>query len=214
MGYSYETCLYGKIFLDNIYTYRYVYYMNKKEKMLSAALKLFAADGYENVGIQKIVEAVDVKKPTLYHYFGSKQGLLVALLEQHFEPFLEDLAGIAVYRGDITLTLENIVKVYFRFALASPDLYRFALSLMYSSEQSEARKTMYPFVERQYTILEEVFRRAEQDHGNMRGRSKRYAVTFQGMINSYITTYFYGQVALSDESAYIACKQYMHGIFS
>jgi TetR/AcrR family transcriptional regulator len=188
--------------------------MSKKEELLSAALKLFAADGYENVGIQKIVETVDVKKPTLYYYFGSKQGLLAALLDRHFEPFLEDLVEIAVYRGDITLTLENIVKVYFRFVLASPDLYRFALSLMYSSEQSEARKTMYPFVERQYTILEEVFRQAEQDHGNMRGRSKRYAITFQGMINSYITTYFYGQVALSEESAYIACKQYMHGIFS
>ena len=140
--------------------------------------------------------------------------MLITLLGQYFEPFLKDLAETAVYRGDITLTLENIVKAYFRFAKASPDLYRFALSLMYSSEQSEARKTIFPLVERQYAILEEVFRRAEQDHGNMRGRSKRYAITFLGVINSYITTYFYGQIALSDESAYIACKQYMHGIFS
>lgn len=183
--------------------------------MLSAALKLFAANGYENAGIQKIVEAVGVKKPTLYHYFGSKQGLLVALLESHFEPFLAELTDIAVYRGDITVTLENIVKVYFRFAVASPELYRFALSLMYSSEQSEAWKTMFPFVERQYTILEEVFRHAGQDHGNMQGRSKRYAITFQGMINSYITTYFYApQFVLDAENAYVACRQYMHGIFS
>ncbi len=188
--------------------------MNTKDEMLSAALKLFAADGYENVGIQRIVEAVDVKKPTLYYYFGSKQGLLIALLKRHFDPFLADLATTTVYRGDITLTLENIVRTYFRFALKSPELYRFALSLVCSSEQSEAWKTMYPFVERQYALLEEVFRNAEHDHGNMRGRSKRYAITFQGMINSYITTYFYGQIALSDESAYVACHQFMHGIFS
>ena len=153
--------------------------MSKKEEMLSAALTLFAAEGYENVGIQKIVTAVDVKKPTLYHYFGSKQGLLIALLEQHFDPFLDELKGMAVYRGDMTMTLETIVKAYFRFALSAPDLYRFSLSLMYSSEQSEAWKSIYPYVERQYRILEEVFRRTEQDHGNMRGRSKRYAISFQ-----------------------------------
>ena len=188
--------------------------MGKREEMLAAALELFAAEGYENVGIQKIVVAVDVKKPTLYHYFGSKQGLLAALLEQHFDPFLDELKSLAVYRGDLTLTLETIVKTYFRFALSAPDLYRFALSLMYSSEQSEAWKTIYPYVERQYTILEEVFRHAEQDHGNMRGRSKRYAISFQGMINSYITTFFYGQLALGEESAYLACQQYMYGIFS
>jgi len=182
--------------------------------MLSSALKLFSDDGYENVGVQRIVEAVDVKKPTLYHYFGSKQGLLVALLKKHFDPFLEDLAEIAIYRGDITLTLEEIIKAYFRFALESRNLYRFALSLIYSAEQSEAWKMMCPFVERQHTILEEVFRRAEKDHGNMRGRSKRYAITFLGMINSYITTYFYGQIALCDESAHVACQQYMYGIFS
>jgi len=188
--------------------------MSKKDEMLSAALRLFTENGYENVGIQKIVEAVNVKKPTLYHYFGSKQGLLVTLLKQYFDPFLEDLKQNAVYCGDMTLTMENIVKTYFRFATASPDLYRFALSLMYSSEQSEARKTVFPFIEQQYTVFEDVFRNAEQDHGNMRGRSTRYAVTFLGTINAYITTYFYDHIALNDERAHVACQQYMYGIFS
>ncbi len=189
--------------------------MNKKDEMLSAALLLFTENGYENVGIQKIVEAVSVKKPTLYYYFGSKQGLLVTLLEQYFDPFLEELAQVAVYSGDMTLTLESVVQTYFRFATKSPELYRFAMSLMYSSEQSEARKTVLPFVERQYAILEEVFHSAEQNHGNMSGRSTRYAVTFLGMINAYITTNFYEQqMTLNDERAHVACQQFMYGIFS
>ncbi len=182
--------------------------------MLAAALSLFAAHGYENVGIQRIVEAVGVKKPTLYHYFESKQGLLATLLAQHYDPFLEELSRITVYHGDITFTLQSIVKAYFQFSTASPDLYRFALSLMFSSEQSEARRSVLPFVESQYAKLEAVFRSAEGDHGNMRGRSARYAITFLGMINAYITTYFYDLIPLDDERAYIACQQYMYGIFS
>lgn len=188
--------------------------MTKKEEILFSALNLFASEGYENVGIQKIVSSVQVTKPTLYHYFGSKHGLLEALLEQHFSPFLNRLKTQAHYAGDLTYTLENTVKTYFNFAMVSPDIYRFGLSLMYSSEQSEARKTMQPFVERQYHLLEEVFRAAEQNHGNMRGRSKRYSLTFMGMVNAYITSYFQGQIALSEESAHLACKQFMHGIYS
>ena len=56
--------------------------MDTKTELLTAALKLFATEGYENAGIQKIVDAVNVKKPTLYYYFGNKQGVLVALFRQ------------------------------------------------------------------------------------------------------------------------------------
>lgn len=188
--------------------------MNKKEEMLAVALKLFAAEGYENVGIQKIVAAVNVTKPTLYHYFGSKNGLLVALLDSYFGPFLEGLRQSAVYQKDITLTLERIAKTYFRFAIEQPEFYRLALAMTYAPAESEASKAMYPILEQQYKILANVFLQAEHDHGNMRGRSNRYAITFLGMLNSYITTHFYGYVTLNDESAYLACKQYMHGIFS
>ena len=203
-----------EIFLDKLYTHRYITSMNKKEQMLSSALKLFATEGYERVGVQKIVETVNVKKPTLYHYFGSKHGLLVAVLARYFGPFLDELQKVAVYRGDITLTLETIVKAYFRFATESPVFYRLLLSMIYAPAESEVSKTIYPILERQHKILEEVFLLAEHDHGNMRGRSQRFTITFLGMINSYITTSYYGQIALSDESAYLACKQYMHGIFS
>ncbi|MGV3527250.1 MAG: TetR/AcrR family transcriptional regulator [Candidatus Sericytochromatia bacterium] len=188
--------------------------MNTKDALLATALTQFAQAGYENVGIQKIIEAVDVKKPTLYYYFGSKQGLLQAVLEQAFGPFLNELQRAAHYRGDLTLTLEDIVKRYFAFARQSGEVYRFGLSLIFAAEASEARQTMQPFLDQQYTLLEAVFAQAEKDHGNMRGRSQRYALTLLGMINAYITSSFSGAIALSDESAYLACKQFMHGIFS
>ena len=48
----------------------------------------------------------------------------------------------------------------------------------------------------------------------MRGRSKRYAITFIGHINAYITACHYGLITLSEESVYLAAKHYMHGIMS
>jgi TetR/AcrR family transcriptional regulator len=126
--------------------------MNTKDDMLKAALTLFSAEGYDKVGIQRIVDAVGVKKPTLYHYFGSKNGLLVALLENHFAPFWQDLRERAVYRGDITLTLETLAKSYFRFATEHPKFYRLVLAMIPAPAESEVYKTMYPIMEQQYTL--------------------------------------------------------------
>jgi AcrR family transcriptional regulator len=39
------------------------------------AAKLFASRGYDATSIREIVEAAGVAKPTLYYYFGSKEGL-------------------------------------------------------------------------------------------------------------------------------------------
>jgi len=68
--------------------YRLVHYsMSNRETILACALQLFSARGYDAVGVQEIVEAVGIQKPTLYHYFGSKAGLLHSLLARFCPTF-------------------------------------------------------------------------------------------------------------------------------
>ena len=55
--------------------------MDNREAILSEALHLFYVRGYDAVGVQEIVDAAGVTKPTLYYYFGSKKGLLESLFE-------------------------------------------------------------------------------------------------------------------------------------
>ena len=54
--------------------------MDNRENILTCALELFYQRGYDAVGIQEICQAAGITKPTLYHYFGSKYGLLEVLL--------------------------------------------------------------------------------------------------------------------------------------
>lgn len=58
--------------------------MDNRQAILDSALTLFYEKGYDAVGVQQIVDAAGVTKPTLYYYFGSKQGLLSCLLEEQF----------------------------------------------------------------------------------------------------------------------------------
>lgn len=188
--------------------------MNKREEILKSALILFADQGYENVGIQKIVESVSVTKPTLYHHFGSKQGLLEAVLDYYYTPFLLELKNRSAYNGDIVKSLETAADYSFSFAKENSSVFYFILTLIHSPESSEAKRTACPYTDRQQEIYETMFRFAENDHGNMKGRSFNFSVTFIGMINIYIVSYFNGKCNLDKQEVYRACRQFMYGIFS
>ena len=68
--------------------------MENRQKILECALELFFRRGYDAVGIQEICQSAGVTKPTLYHYFGSKYGLLEKLLEEMLAERSRELSDI------------------------------------------------------------------------------------------------------------------------
>lgn len=63
-----------------------------EQRILDAALALFYDRGYDGSSVHDIVAAAGVTPPTLYHHFGSKEGLLRAVVD----PLVEDLEELAV----------------------------------------------------------------------------------------------------------------------
>lgn len=188
--------------------------MDNKHKILHSALQLFAAHGYDGVGVQEIASLAGIGKPTIYHYFGNKQGLLLAVLEEHYRLLLDELAPAAAYAGDLPLTLHRTASVYFRFVRNQPAFYRMNLAMAFAPPASESYKAIEPFFLEQYHLLEAIFLAAAGDHGNMKGRHGAYAATFLGMLNTYAQLYFVGACSLNDEVAFKALHQFMHGIYS
>jgi TetR/AcrR family transcriptional regulator len=187
---------------------------DNRANILTQALELFAERGYDAVGVQEIAAAAGVTKPTLYHYFGSKAGLLEILLSSHFDLFIECVRSAALYRGDLPLTLTNVAQACFTFARQDPAFYRFQLSMNFAPPESDPAKVMRQFNENQYELIEHIFIQATNDHGNMRGRHQRYAVTFRGIIDTYIGLFLNGYIHLNDEVMVQAVHQFMHGIYS
>lgn len=188
--------------------------MDNRAHLLDKALALFAARGYDGVGVQEIVESAGVTKPTLYHYFNSKRGLLEALLAERFTPLDAELDRAAGFQGDLVLTLERTARAYFQFGLREPVFYRLTLSLYFASPESEACLVYQPHGDRQQARLEKLFACAAEAHGNLRGRQRAYAASFNGMVNTYIGLFLNGQCRLDDELVYRSVHQFMYGIFA
>jgi AcrR family transcriptional regulator len=188
--------------------------MENRESLIDSALTLFSSRGYDAVGIQEIVDTVGVTKPTLYHYFSNKHGLLDAVLAYHFEILLDAVRTAAFYQRDLPNSLNTIARVYFQAAIANPRFFRLQLTLQYAPPESEPNLAVSPFRREQQEILQSLFIQAVQDHGNMRGRHAMYAATFLGMIHTYIGEYLNGATTLEDPLTFKAVHQFMHGIYS
>ena len=56
--------------------------MNTKKRILDEALTLFSENGYGNVYVAQIAEAVGIKAPSLYKHYKSKQDIFNAILDE------------------------------------------------------------------------------------------------------------------------------------
>lgn len=188
---------------------------DNRTKLIYAALKLFAAYGYDAVGVQQIVEEVGVTKPTLYHYFQSKLGLFEALIEHKSVNLLVELKQATDYQHDLVKSVTDVVRCYFAFLEQEPLFYRLMLATWFLPPSSEIITAVSDFHKQQYTLIEALFLQAADDHGNMRGRHKQYAVSLRGMIDTYVGLSLQGYVNVHDEQMiYRIVHQYLHGIYS
>ena len=188
--------------------------MDNRQHLLDCALMLFSQRGYDAVGVQEVAKAAGVTKPTLYHYFGSKRGLLESLLKQEAGELVSVIFAAAAYQGDLVLTLENIARAYFQLAQEATSYYRMQMTMFISPPESEANQAVQPYMRQQVEILEDVFLKAAADHGNLKGRQQRNAAVFQGEINALIGLFLNNRLDLTGETVYQLVHQFMHGIFS
>jgi len=111
------------------------------------ALQLFSSKGYDATSVREICEAAGITKPTLYHFYGSKEGVYRALVDGTLEAFhasmLHDLeAPVAVEEK-----LRRVARGYFDNARQHRELMRFILSLVHSPAGSAPRTDFPRFYE-------------------------------------------------------------------
>ena len=61
--------------------------MSTKEKILDAALTLFAENGYDGTSVEQIASIVGIKAPSLYKHYKGKEDILNALIDSGVAKF-------------------------------------------------------------------------------------------------------------------------------
>lgn len=98
-----------------------------RDRLLAAAVEVFGKKGYHGAGVVDIVVASDTSKGTFYHYFPSKQGIFLTLMDDLASVVEEGVeAAIALEQGAIA-KVEASLRVVVETAAEQRDLAKILL---------------------------------------------------------------------------------------
>lgn len=92
-----------------------------RDEIIGAAVKLFNESGYHATSMRDIARTVDIKKPSLYHHFDSKERILLAILETGMDQLIDEVEAIAVSNQDCETKLRQAIHAHAQLIANNPD---------------------------------------------------------------------------------------------
>jgi len=87
---------------------RNVKWQARLEAIIDTSARVFARQGYHATGINELCEANDLGKGALYHYIGSKEGLLAAIHDRVMDEVMQGAERVAEAGGSPPAQLEML----------------------------------------------------------------------------------------------------------
>jgi AcrR family transcriptional regulator len=95
--------------------------MNTREKILGAAVEEFARYGLGGARVDRIAQRSGANKRMLYYYFGDKEGLFLAALENRYEHIRSAERTLDLEDLDPREALERLVRFTWEYFLEHPE---------------------------------------------------------------------------------------------
>jgi len=100
---------------------------SKREAIIAAAMRLFIEAGYAMASMEEIARRAVVAKQTLYNYFGSKQVLFQAIVEQICDELMDTVNLDAPLDSDPTVALNEFARRFVRLMIDPTSIGLFRL---------------------------------------------------------------------------------------
>ena len=131
-----------------------------REKILAAALEIFAERGFEGARTREIAERADANLGLIKYYFDTKEQLWKAAVDRAFEELGTEFGPLMASGGDDDRQLlEQLVRRFVRFAATNPAFMR----LMNDEGKRDSERMRWladRHVKPMYQALEALFERA------------------------------------------------------
>ncbi len=127
------------------------------ESLLDAALRLFVSQGYRSTNLDQIAGAARLTKGAVYFYFGSKEAVLVALLERVRRIVVDDAIAIVSAAGP-TPTDKLVAYIHYQANLGITHrddvLLLLLMGLEFKERSGDGQEVLARLYKRQCSFIE------------------------------------------------------------
>jgi TetR/AcrR family transcriptional regulator len=129
----------------------------KEDRIINAATKVFAENGYKRASTNSIVKEAGISKGILFHYFKSKKDLYLSLYEHLSEMFAEKIYDRLDWEErDIFEIIRQVSVIKFEMFSTYPDLINFLNSVFHEEDvevKEEVEKIRESLTDSSFTKL-------------------------------------------------------------
>ena len=160
----------------------------KRKKILEAAIRIFARNGYFNSRVSEIAKEAGVADGTIYIYFQSKEEVLAAIFEEALQQFIAISKETLKEVHEPARKLETIARLQLQYLGSNRDLamvfqIEFRHNIMFMERFSKTRLRDY------FAIIQEAILDG-QESGLFRNINSKFATKlFFGMIDELVTSW-------------------------
>ena len=115
----------------------------RRSQILDAAAQVFVENGYGGATIDLVVERAGASKATVYSFFGDKDGLFAAIVEERCERILSAFDDPEVVHSDVLPALAHIARRYMEVAMAPDAIGLFRLIIAEGVRFPELARTFH-----------------------------------------------------------------------
>ncbi|MEN8250384.1 MAG: TetR/AcrR family transcriptional regulator [Bacteroidota bacterium] len=149
-----------------------------RKKILEAAFKVFAKDGYEAASMAMIAKEAGVSKGLIYNYFDSKEELLKTLVTDVMAE--GDRLAKELFDRDPKVTLRNLFKWFFTEMRERLDHWRIMTELTFKIEKFDFVHDLVTIKTNEYVAMIESLL-TQMNYKDPLGEARLIAALFDGM---------------------------------
>lgn len=139
-----------------------------EERLLDAALTLFAEKGYEAASVREIIEATGVTRPVLYYYCSSKENLFKRLVHWKHDEAYRELAKNVSETKHCPQRLRAIMRGSFAFCVIDPRVPRLMFQTHFGPPIPSISEFMAEVAKLRFLIIHQVMQEG-LDTGELKG---------------------------------------------
>ncbi len=92
-----------------------------RDSILRAATKVFAKHGFAGGRVEQISQAARSYDRMIYYYFGSKEGLFIAVIEDAYKRFNDAESALEIHTADATAALQAMIRFIWQYYQKNPE---------------------------------------------------------------------------------------------
>ena len=191
--------------------------MTRKTAVVQAAIELFAEKGFHATPTSAVAKRAKVAEGTIFYYFKTKEGILMYILEEMMEIYLQGLKDQVKRAATGLEAIEKLIRFHFRFTREKAG----EVLVLLRDLPSDLMKLDSPYLEpltARFTeiikLMEECLERGQEDGSIRLLPVQETAFILRGMLDGLSRLMLLGPFKLPDMSSEVVdfcCRSFARG---